>query len=259
MVMVDSGNQISNGYVDFYNVYKAMVDGALAKPAQAEIQAHWWRTGSKVGFYVQVKNLSTVTLSSWANSATVHAIVYEDAHVKVTNRFARAAVEAGISNLAPNATTTLKLETSDLSDVNWDNLHFVVLVDYRPSVSVGAFDVLQAIAALPIPAPFTAQPDSLTFMVDPTDLSIQPALVNFQGPGFVNWTAIPSASWLTTSPSSGPITIQPTISVIKNNLSTGWQQGNITFTTTDGFFSDQVIINTYLGSVKRLYLPIVVR
>ena len=257
--MVDSGNQISSGYVGFYNVYKTMVDAALARPVQAEIQAHWWRIGNKVGFYIQVKNLSSVTLSSSANSATVHAIVYEDAHVKATNRFARAAVESGISNLAPNATATFKLETSDLSVVNWDNLHFVVLVDYRPLGSVGAFDMLQAVAALPISAPFTAQPDSITFMVDPTDLSFPPAPVNFQGPGFVNWTAIPSAPWLTITPSSGPISTQPTISVIKNNLSTGWQQGNITFTTTDGFFSDQVIINTYLGSVKRLYLPIVVR
>ncbi len=259
LVMVDSGNQIRDGYVDFYNVYKAMVDAALARPPQAEIQAHWWRTGNKVGFYVQVKNLSTVTLSSWTNSATVHAIVYEDTHVKVTNRFIRAAVETDISSLAPNATATFKLETSDLNDVNWDNLHFVVLVDYHPSGPEGAFDMLQAAVALPIVAPFTAQPDTLTFMVDPTDLSVPPALVHFQGPNFVNWTAISSTPWLTTTPSSGPIATQPMISVIKDNLSTGWQQGNITFTTTDGFFSDQVIINAYLGSVRRVYLPIAMR
>jgi hypothetical protein len=149
MVMVDSGNQISNGYEDFYDVYQAMVDSALARPAQAEIQATWWRTGSRVGFDVEVKNLSTATLSSSANSATVHAIVYEDARAKLTNRFARATVEAGIPDLAPNATATFKLETSDLSDVDWDKLHFVVLVDYRPSGSVGAFDMLQATVALP--------------------------------------------------------------------------------------------------------------
>jgi len=147
--MVDSGNQISNGYVNFYNVYKTMVDNALARPPQADIQAYCWRTANKVGFNIQVKNLSAVTLSS-SNSATVHAIVYEDAHVKVTNRFARAAVDQGISNLAPNATATFTLETPDLSNVIWDNLHFVVLVDYRPSGSVGAFDTLQAAIALPL-------------------------------------------------------------------------------------------------------------
>ncbi len=103
LIMVDSGHQISNGYLNFYNVYKAMVDTELARPPQAEIQAQWWRTGDKVGFYAQVKNLSPAKLSSGTNSASVHAIVYEDAKVKVTNRFVRAAVETGISDLAPNA------------------------------------------------------------------------------------------------------------------------------------------------------------
>jgi hypothetical protein len=149
LVMVDSGNQTSNGYVDFYDVYQAMVDSALARPAQAEIQAYWSRTGDRVGFDVEVKNLSSATLSSATNSATVHGIVYEDARVGITNRFARAAVETGIPDLAPNATATFKLETSDLSGVDWDNLHFVVLVDYRPSGSVGAFDMLQATIAIP--------------------------------------------------------------------------------------------------------------
>jgi hypothetical protein len=260
LVMVDSGHQISNGPVDFYNVYKAMVDTELVRPAQAEIQASWWRTGDKVGFYIQVKNLSTVALSSSSNSAAVHAIVYEeDVPARDTHRFGRAAVSTDISNLAPNATATYTLETSDLTGVNWDKLHFIVLVDYRPSGSVGAYDMLQAAVALPAGSPFAALPDSLTFMVDPTDLSIPLALVNFQGPSFVNWNAIPSTPWLTVTPSSGSITAQPTLAVIKNNLSTGWQQGNVTFTTADGLFSDQMIINAYLGAVKRTYLPFIMR
>jgi hypothetical protein len=259
MVMVDSGNQISSGYVDFYTVYKNMVDTALARPAQAEIQAYWLRAGNKVVFYIQVTNLSVVTLSSYANLATVNAIIYEDAHVKVTNRFVRATVSTGMATLAPNDIATFTLETPDLIGVNWDNLHFVVFVDYCPTGSVGAYDVLQAVIASPITAPFTVQPDILTFMVDPSDSFSPSALVNFQGPGFINWTATPNVSWLTTTPSSGPITVQPRISVITNKLLTGWQQGNITFTTTDGLFSDQVIINTYYGLVKRLYLPMAMR
>ena len=259
LVMVDSGNQINTGPLNYYNVYKAMVDTALARPAQAEIQANWWRSGNKIGFYVQVKNLSSVTLSNWTNSASVHAIVYEDAQVGVTDRFGRAAVEADISNLAPNATATYTLETNELSDVNWDKLHFIVLVDYIPPGSVGAFDLLQAAVALPIASPFTALPGSLTFMVDPTDESIPPATVNFQGPSFVNWTATPGTAWLTITPASGSITAQPSISVIKNNLSPGWQQGNITFTTSDGLFTDQISINTYFGPLQRSYLPMVGR
>jgi len=235
-----------------------MVDNALARPAQAEIQAYWWRTGNKIGFYVQVENLSAATLS-YSNDARVHAIVYEDARVKVTNRFARAVAYSHISNLAPSATATFNLETSDLAGVNWDNLHFIVLVDYRPSGSVGAYDMLQAAIALPVTAPFAAQPDSLTFMVDPTDLTTPPVTVNFQGPSFVNWTATSVPPWLTLTPSTGSITTQPTITVIKNNLSPGWQQGNITFTTTDGLYADQMIVNAYLGPINRTYLPTVRR
>jgi hypothetical protein len=276
--MVSSGNQTSNGWVDFYNVYKAMVETELARPPQAEIQAYWWREGNKVGFYVQVTNLGEVTLSQATNQATVHAIVYEDAKVGVTNRFVRAAVSTGVSYLPPNATATFTLETPDLLGidfgghfltyeriairdlhvgVNWDNLHFVALVDYRPSGSVGAYDMLQAAVCSPIAAPFAVQPDMFTFMVDPSDLFGPKARVNFQGPGFVNWTATTDVSWLVVTPSFGPVTQKPTISVIKEDLSTGWQHGNVTFTTTDGFFQDQVKISVYYGEIERVYLPIV--
>jgi hypothetical protein len=257
LVMVDSGNQISNGYVSFYNVYKAMVDTALARPAQAEIEAYWLRTGNRVVFYIQVTNLSAVTLSSSSNSATVHAIVYENAHVRLTNRFVRAAVSTDISSLAPGATDTFMLETSELSGVNWDKLHFIALADYRPSGSSGAYDMLQATVALPLT--FAVQPDALTFMVDPTDSSRQAAVVSFQGPDFLNWTATADVPWLTITPSGGLTAIQPTISVMTTTLSAGWQQGNITFTTTEGPFTDQVLVRAYYGPVRRVYLPIVTR
>ena len=253
--MVDSGNQISSGYVDFYNVYKSLVDTALARPAQAEIQAYWWRTGNRAQFYARVENLSSVTLSS-SNSATVHAIVYEDAHIMETDRFARAAVATGISNLAPNASATFTLETSDLVDVNWEKLHFIVLVDYRPSGATGNYDTLQAAIAQPVAGPFVALPETVTFLVDPNDLSMPTASITLIGPASETWLAVPNAPWLTVTPTSGLISTQPTISVIKSQLSTGWQQGSITFANSEGDLSDQVFVNTYLGPISRLYLPI---
>lgn len=147
--MVDSGNQITHGYEDFYNVYKAMVDTALARPAQADITAAWQRVGDKVRFDVRLTNLSLVALSSSSNLAAVHAIVYEDAHAADTNRFVRAAVFADItSSLAPGATASFVLETADLTGVNWDKLHFIALADYCPGGTFGPFDMLQAASAL---------------------------------------------------------------------------------------------------------------
>ena len=159
--MVDSGNQIQQGYASFYQVYQSMVDTALARPPQAEIQASWWRTGNQAEFYVQVHNLHTVTLSSEVNGAAVHAIVYEEARVGVTGRFGRAAVESGITSLAPDGSATFRLGTADLGDVNWDKLFAVVLVDYRPSGLAGRCDMLQAAVAERKTDGLTARPETV--------------------------------------------------------------------------------------------------
>jgi hypothetical protein len=60
----------------FYYIYKWMVVDALARPAQADIQAGW-RTGcNKIDILCQSKkNLSGMQLSSSGNSATIYAIV----------------------------------------------------------------------------------------------------------------------------------------------------------------------------------------
>lgn len=152
LVMVDSGNQISNGRVDFYSTYKAMVDAALARPPQAEIEFSSQRSGDTLDFNIQLTNLSGVTLSYSSNWATVHAIVYEDAHVGVTDRIVRAAVFTRISPaLAHGETRTFTLRT-ELSGVDWNKIHPIVLVDYRPGGSSGAYDMLQA-ATEEAPAP----------------------------------------------------------------------------------------------------------
>jgi hypothetical protein len=148
LIMVDSGHQISNGSVSFYDVYKGMVDAELTRPAQAYIQASCWRVQDRVRISGQMTNLSGVTLSSSGNGATIHAIVYEDAHLGVTDRYVRDAPSIPIaSGLANGGTMTFTLETTDLTGVNWDNLHTVVLADYRPAGSSVPFDMLQAARA----------------------------------------------------------------------------------------------------------------
>ena len=148
LVMADSGHQISNGSVSFYNVYKGMVDAELARAVQAYIAASCRRVGNRIQISGQMTNLSGVTLSSSGNVATIHAIVYEDAHVGVTDRYVRTATSTGItSSLTNGSTMTFTLETSDLTGVNWDNLHTIVLADYRPGGSSGAYDMLQATIA----------------------------------------------------------------------------------------------------------------
>ena len=160
--MVDSGNQINNGSVDFGTVYRNMVNNSRARPTRADVTAYWQRIGNYVRFTVQVTNRSGVALSTSTNSATVHAIVYEDTHVLHTNRFVRAVVSKGISPALPSGSTaTFTLDTPELSGVNWDKLHFIALIDYRPSGSSGAYDMLQAAFAQEPTISLAAAPDSV--------------------------------------------------------------------------------------------------
>jgi uncharacterized repeat protein (TIGR01451 family) len=175
--MVDSGNQLSNGYLgaSAHDTYQAMVDTALARPPQAEITAYSRRVGNHFHFDIQLTNLSGVTLSS-SNAAAVHAIVYEE-HTPVdpttdhiTGRIVRAAVSTNIApGLAPNATMTLTLETGDLDNVvDWAKLHAIVLADYRPGTTSGAYDMLQAAYADAIPA-LTVTKQAMSDRVQPGD------------------------------------------------------------------------------------------
>lgn len=257
LVMVDSGNQISNGSEDFYTVYKGMVHAALARPALAEIEAYRWRAGDKVTFSAQVTNRSGVTLSG-GNAATVHAIVYEETQVAITGRYVRAVASTGISSLAPDATATFELETSELVDVDWDKLRYLVLVDYRPAGSSGPYDMLQA-AFAQSPTSFAVQPETLSFWVDPADPVPQAVPVMFESAETMNWTTLSSASWLTVTPASGSTTIQPLVSLITEALSPGWQSGVLTFTATDGTAADQVAVTAFYGTVQWVYLPLTIK
>jgi len=145
LVMVDSGNQYTGGYLDFHTVYGGMVDTALTRPAQVDIQAYWWRTGNRVRFYVHVTNPGTDPLTG----ATAHAIVYEETHVHLTDRFVRQAVAMPMDNLAPGATVTYTLDTPDLTGVDWERLRYLALVDQRLHGATGAYDTLQAAFAEP--------------------------------------------------------------------------------------------------------------
>jgi hypothetical protein len=53
-----------------------------------------------------------------------------------------------IWDLAPGATETYTLTTPALADVDWERLHYIVLVDYQASGMTGPYDTLQAVYAL---------------------------------------------------------------------------------------------------------------
>jgi len=163
LIVVDSGNQFSSGHVDI-SVYRGMVNTALARPPLAILDAVAWQYGSRVRAQGRITNTSGFSLSYSANRASLYLIVYEDIRVGVTNRYVRAVASVTLSDtIANDGSADFAIETSDLSGVIWSNLHAVVIADYRPGVTTGAYDTLQA-AQWPVPtSPFTDVPDSHLF------------------------------------------------------------------------------------------------
>ena len=155
LVMIDSGDQVTDGILNYFSEYKSMVDRALIRAPLVDVQATWRREGNRVFFSVSVINRSGATLSLLENAATVHALVYEGAKIGVTSRYVRSAVSASITpGLAPGGAATFALQTEDLNGVDWNKLHFLALVDYNPGgvAQLAPYDLLQAAVALPSPA-----------------------------------------------------------------------------------------------------------
>jgi len=256
LVMVDSGNRISNGWLDFSGVYKGMVDAELARPAQAGVLAYCWRTGDKVHFSVQVTNSSGGALGA-VNGASVHAMVYEDTEAHSTHRFVRAAVAQNIAGLAAEETATFGLETADLADVDWNRLHYVAAVDYRPGGASGAYDMLQAAVALPVGASLSVRPEALTFEVSSDDAVGPTASVWVEALAPMPWSASSSAAWLSATPSAGTTPVQVTVAVRKDGLVPGLQQGTLTFTSADGLYSRELTVNVNYRGFMKTYLPLI--
>lgn len=151
LVMVDSGNRISCGPVDFYNEYKSMINAEVARPPGAELEATFRIEANRMRFSARVKNDSGATLSFARNRATLHALVYEDARVGNTSRIVRAAISTPIlSDLMDGGSATFAIDSPDLVGVNWDKLHGLILADYRPGGITGPYDMLQAALASPM-------------------------------------------------------------------------------------------------------------
>ncbi len=147
-ILVDAGDQFTMGYhSNFAQVYGDMVDAALERPALGSLSVARQRVNDTFEFTVEVVNNAGVTLSS-ANSARVHVLVFEDDPAgvsRVTSRYLRGDESVSIGSLADGASDTFNL-TVDLTGVavEWDQLHSVILVDYRPGGFSGPWDMVQA-------------------------------------------------------------------------------------------------------------------
>ena len=91
-------------------------------------------------------------------------------------------------------------------------------------------------------------------MVDQDDATVPNRTAQVQGPSSLTWNSSESASWLTVTSTGTPST-PAQFSVNKAALLNGWQQAVVTFSTADGYFTDQVTVRAFLGDLISLFLP----
>jgi len=151
LAMIDSGNQISNGEVDFKNVYSDMVNVSLLRPPKVDISASWRLSTDEIETTIDITNFSAINLS-YDNQATIFMIVYENNRVGLTDRYVRSVVREEITNLAPGANANFILTTNELVVDDWNNIDVIVLADYiSDSIPYyNKFDTLQAVIAIKI-------------------------------------------------------------------------------------------------------------
>jgi hypothetical protein len=154
LILVDSGFKWTEGsHNDFKKKYKEMVDTALARPAQARLDAYYTREGSKAKLWVKVTNLSGSTIG-YDNELTLWVLVFEDKNVIHMARYVRGEGRLLIEDdIADGASAEYEVLSGDIRGANWDRVHVLALLDARPRSS-GPYEMLQVQEAV-----FGAPPD----------------------------------------------------------------------------------------------------
>ena len=143
LAMVDSGHQISTGPVDFAAVYGAMIEDSRTRPALARMTVSGTHVGDLIRFEVRLGNDSGVTLSA-ANGAALTALIFEEPESLGTVPPVLSATVLPISTLADGDVREFSFEVA--TDIEPEKTRWVVIADYRPPGSAGAFDTLQAVS-----------------------------------------------------------------------------------------------------------------
>jgi hypothetical protein len=149
-ICVDSGYRSTQGaQTNYYQAYKTLIDQALARPPQAVVTGTALWLGNAISATVVVSNTSQVDLSYALNRARVHLLVYEQ-DTGLTGALVQGARSQPITQpLLAGTSASYGLTVTGLTYADRTKLRCVALVDYRPGVATGPFDLLQA-AALPL-------------------------------------------------------------------------------------------------------------
>ena len=162
--MVDSGHEVSWGDRDFRAEYRSMINSELERPAQLRILAVKERPDTtSLVVKAQVTNISTVTLHTPVNGATVHVAVYEGHRALQTGREVHASAQAFFPTpLPPGQSAYFEFPFTRIPGVNLSQVDAAVMVDYVADPILGRYDMMQAAIAGSgtLPPTRTPQPTS---------------------------------------------------------------------------------------------------
>lgn len=281
--MVDSSRLYTRAwYPEYRQHFRDMLNSSLARPAKVELAAEWTkRDDGLITVKGNVKNLSGIELN-YDNKARIQIVAYEDyenAFTHTTGRIGRGHHAIDISSLANGATQAFEMLFFMNAPVeNWDNVHLVLLVDYKPAATLngdylpiydGVYDQLNAIFIYP-----EGEKPVLEFKVDPTefvgeiredDLEMLNFTVSITGTPLQTWKATVDKDFVLLQPDNGPVNANMTVTFDKEKLVEGEQTATITIVDGAGQFEETVSVKiTYILSDpeperEMLYFPIVFR
>jgi hypothetical protein len=155
MTMVDSGLRVQEGECNYRVEYGAMIEAALPRPPGLAIFAHKDRPDpSSIHVTAQVQNISTATLQTAINGATLHIVVYEGHRALQTGRVIHRSDRRSFDEpFPPGAVRRFKFEFNRMRGINVSQLEAVVFVDYMPNPALGRWDMLQGAIADTSPLP----------------------------------------------------------------------------------------------------------
>lgn len=242
LVMVGSGLEVSQGPVDYYNRYKAMLTAELARPPAASVKAWSQRVGTSLQVFVRATNLADAPLTP-EHAAAFWVVVWEDNPIGLTQTWVRATGTRPLAGpLQPGDTTSATIDMASLQGVDWQRLRALALLEHRPT-SGGAYDMLQA--AIASPASLEVAPSGL--VLGPSSPSAE---VSIDGPDVLSWTATPEVPWLQVAPASGATPGTCVVSLV--GTPAAGQQGAVRLDATGSgmSFSATVTVTTQ-GLVRR--------
>lgn len=243
LVMVGSGFDVSQGPVDYYNRYKAMLNAELARPPAASVKTWSQRVGDGLQVFARATNLTAEPLTP-EHAAAFWVVVWEDNPIGLTRTWVRATATRPLTAaLQPGDTTNVTVDVASLADVDWQHLRAVAMLEHRPTAG-GSYDMLQA--AIAVPAGVEVTPAQVTL-----GPSLPSAELTVDGPSVLTWTATPEVSWLQVAPASGALPGTCTVTLV--GTAPAGQTGVVRFDASGGGMSFSATVTvTAQGRVLRI-------